>query len=221
MELHTRVSLLRKVVGSTGVLARDSRASVESDMGEVTCKPGCANCCYPKILVDTKEGILMYLQLRADGRWNPELRAKLVEADAEMTNHTHYTWALKRKPCPLLDEMAPGRGLCTVHPVRPLGCALTFSVGGDPSRCAEVGYVPGGQIQVVYHGPSMQSYLFDSLALRTILGGLYGYSTLPGAVLRGEAIVEGQLMPEVKFLPHDDADGPPVAQIFDSTAEVR
>lgn len=224
MELHDRQSLLRQLSGANGVAARDGRQAAES-LGEVTCRSGCANCCYSKIITDVTDGIGIYLYLRSEGRWTPEFRQRLVEADRGMTEHTHLTWAQKRVPCPFLDEKSPGEGVCSVYPVRPLGCSMTFSVGGDPKKCAELGEVEGGQIQIMIRSPSMMNLMMKKMMLGARLGEAYTLNTLPGAVLIGEAIVEGMLLPDdVYGVPYDmSMTEPPghTAQAFDSVAKVR
>lgn len=171
----------------------------------VTCVPGCANCCYQKILVTAADGMAIYAHLRQAGRWTAEMIAKLVAADEVMTDRDHYTHFVKKTPCTFLDETKPGWGECSIYAVRPISCVATFSNGGDASECA----VPGeprekGQFQVAIHGvQALEDFLYLMMTVEDLVesGREPMLMTLPGAVLWAASVAEHGPPPDVRRLP--------------------
>src|SRR5688572_20948449 len=128
--------LLRRVRGQLDAFAQSGRASLTEHLGrEPICAEGCATCCHFKVLVDVAQGALIALFLLRTGRWGPDLIERLRAADAEMTPVSHTDFARLRRPCVFLDVEGPGRGSCSVYPVRPFGCAGTFGGTLDPADC--------------------------------------------------------------------------------------
>ena len=72
------------------------------ELGPVSCKRGCDNCCKQKILSTPAEGLSIFLYLRSEGRWSPELEAHLAEEDVYATRTNHADWFKERRPCPFL-----------------------------------------------------------------------------------------------------------------------
>ncbi len=96
----------------------------------VSCKAGCAHCCYYPIHVTIGEGLILYRGLAARGRMTAAVRARLEEHANQTSFMDPAVWMLSKIPCPLLDE----KKLCIGYDARPLSCRLTFSAG-DPDDC--------------------------------------------------------------------------------------
>jgi hypothetical protein len=152
------------------------------ELGEVSCKRACNNCCHQKVLSTPAEGLAIYLYLNSLGRWSDALEARLEEDDAYGTKTNHADWFKERRPCPFLKD-----GACGVYPVRPVGCIATFSTG-DPQFCGRpdietrIGY---GQMQInAPLAPAMFALGSLLMALDNGIKGA-GYMTLAGAALAG------------------------------------
>jgi Fe-S-cluster containining protein len=182
--------LLRKVRTATFDLANEGRALVAKTEGRpVSCTPGCAYCCYQKIVLDIAQGLAIYLHLRE--RWTPALERRLLAADRDMTRSTHAAWLGQRRPCVFLKEEAFGRGTCTIYSVRPTACANTFAVG-EPAGCAVV----GGTNLIGALTPS--ALALGRLHIEIAIGQRDDDArTLPGAVLAARSLVEGTPEPAV------------------------
>lgn len=212
--------LLRVVRMQLFDLSEGGRKVVEQQTGKApTCKKGCGYCCYQKVVMSAAEGVLIYLFLRDS--WTPALEARLVAADREMTNHTHATWLAARRPCVFLKEDGYGHGACEVYTVRPYACATLYSVTPDPAACGVV----GGRATLMMGNDLAQAWFGDlySQLLATLGETQVHYTTLPGAVLEGRALVEGLPPPSIHRLDQAVALAAenPVAEIFDAIAQVR
>lgn len=193
----------------------------------ITCTPGCANCCYQKILVGAAEGLSIYIQLRMDNRWNDAEVERLTKLDREMTERTHRAWFGEKRPCPFLLEEKPGWGKCSVYSVRPISCAATFSVGGDPKHCEADDYSPEalarGQVQVSGKTQNNFDYLKTLLHFQLEIERCPEcyFMTLPGAVIWAAARIEGRTPPDVRrvILNHDNPTAVP--DRFDEAAIYR
>jgi Fe-S-cluster containining protein len=193
--------LLRKLKQLTADLAYESRIEA-TKVGKLTCKPGCAFCCYPKILTAAWDGLTIYLYLKATGRWTPEFRERLVAADIMMTKFTHDSWLGQKVPCVFLDQEVSGpmgEGMCSIYEVRPVGCLSTFSVTPDPRDCARV----DGHNVICVMQPSRPEGVKANLAYATLYKEIMAeyiqypkIATMPGAVLIGEAIAEKLPLPD-------------------------
>lgn len=202
--------VLRRIRTGTFDVANEGREIIADREGKpVSCASGCAYCCYQKITVDIAQGLAIYLYLHPT--WTPELEQRLIEADREQTRHRHATWFQMRRPCVFLKEESFGRGTCTVYPVRPVGCAGTFSVG-PPADCSTV----DGQTQLGAVGPAAMA--LGKLHFEISMGQRDDYCrTLPGAVLAARATIEGLPAPPV----HKVTIGvtPDLCDRFDEIAE--
>jgi Fe-S-cluster containining protein len=185
MALISVAKLLRNVKTRTFDYSAAVRAHAEKVVGApITCSKGCAHCCYSKICIDAGTGMVIALELQAQGRWTPELVKRLTELDAEMTRTSHHDWFNKRQPCVFLAEREWGVGTCTVHSVRPAACVATFSAL-PPVECSVGDNKASFQVadeHLVEHLMPYQEALLNgagetSLWLMTIPGAvLYGYS---------------------------------------------
>lgn len=217
-EVVTVAQLIDRYRTATRVLAAGARAKVAEHVGPVTCKSSCAYCCYAKVLAPTFVGVFIYLHLRRQGMWTPELRAKLVAADRDMTARTHKGWLMGKRPCPFLDEKEFGRGDCTIYPVRPEACAITHSVAGDGAKCA----IPGENnlVHVVDNAAAILPFLPMVMAVQRFCKPII--TTLPGSVLLAEAAVEHLPEPEVASVPAPvgEPSAQTVEELFDKLATV-
>jgi Fe-S-cluster containining protein len=224
--------LLKKVRPLLFDIAQDARKLAETSLNKpITCAKECAWCCYQKVIVNVFEGAMIYAYLVETKRWSSAVEAKLRWADKAMTEATHAAWLAQRMPCPFLHETEPGRGECTVYPVRPISCAVTFSNRGDPSSCAEVN--GDAQLQVSMMDANMVQLMEIKGAMENGLvdGGQLWALTLPGAVLYAHALLQHLPLPDVHKVslmelhtqgpddPEDHAEF--VSETFDAIAKIR
>ncbi len=102
------------------------------EMGtQLSCRKGCANCCYHPVLLSLIEGMHLFRWLTSRGRWTPSFRTRCVEASRATFGQALEIWLLSMPPCVLLDE---AKGLCTAHEARPMACRTVFSLTG-PEAC--------------------------------------------------------------------------------------
>lgn len=192
----------------------------------ISCKAGCAWCCNAKIVMDAGSGAMIALYLMSEKRWTPALVAKLEAADRAMAPTSHADWLARQEPCALLRVEGPGRGRCSVYPVRPVGCSGTYSNAADPRDCA----TPGGRslIQLDLKAGDLAPLMVDHEALLNGLGeSVMWLMTLPGAVLYGAALVEKRLPPPVFKISKEAWNkahalgGPSIQDFFDLQAARR
>lgn len=218
----TVTELVNRYKDATRQVAASSKGAVEKQVGAITCRPKCSYCCYQKILAPTFVGAFIYLYLRRQNMWSTDLRAKLAAADRDMTARTHRGWLMNRRPCPFLEEESFGRGSCTIYPVRPEVCAITYSVAGDGRKCA----VPGEKSLVSAIGNAdVVPFIPLALAAEGLGRGnmTSRLTTLPAAVLLAEAALERLPAPTVAGIPAPgprDAPGRNLEEEFDALATV-
>jgi Fe-S-cluster containining protein len=217
-KLISVAQLLRHFRVTTFDFAQFVRRGAVEKVGPVSCSPECAYCCYQKIVGPTFVGVMIYLYLRHERMWTPALRARLVEADRQMTARTHRGSLMARRPCPFLKEQSFGRGACSIYPVRPSACGSTFSVTKDPTRCAEV----DTSNQFTINSDAATATLLPFVMATARWAEPAVITTLPGSVLLAEARVEGLPEPELLRLemPRDEGAADWVEREFDSYATV-
>lgn len=109
-----------------------TRFKEETQMKDgITCRPGCAHCCYHPVHLSVFEGVLLYRHLVATGRWTPSFKAKIAQHADTTRDLTYEIWLLSMIACPLLDGKTKR---CSVYPMRPFACRVTYS-NGDPHFC--------------------------------------------------------------------------------------
>jgi hypothetical protein len=183
--------LVRTQLFDYNAIARELFAA---DTGaEVTCRRGCAYCCYAKIVCDAATGALIFMYLYEEGLWTPALVQRLRDADAAMTALPHARWMGERHPCVFLAETEYGKGTCMVHAVRPFACASTFAAVPDPKACGVVGGIAQAQVHV--HGPAQAIGEIYRRILAVAGEAEAWLFTLPGAVLYGAAMVQREPFP--------------------------
>jgi Fe-S-cluster containining protein len=193
---------------------------VKETRKEPTCTAGCAYCCFAKVLIDAGTGAMIYLYLRKHGLWSDELERRLEKADREMAPTAHGAWLATRTPCVFLKSKEFGRGMCTIYPVRPFSCALTFSTTPDPAACA----VPDEvvlQLVVEEDDRNLKWVLEYHEAFLNGCGETKTWvMTIPGAVLYGRALVEKVAKPLVARIAKEDAQqlGVSIDELFDTAA---
>lgn len=98
--------------------------------GQVSCHPGCANCCHYPLTVSILEGISIYQWLADHHLWTPKLKEKLQTHKGITWNLAPEVWLLSVIPCPFLNEV----NRCSIYDSRPFLCQTLFSKG-DPYYC--------------------------------------------------------------------------------------
>jgi Fe-S-cluster containining protein len=96
----------------------------------VSCKAGCASCCYHPLLITILEAIPIYGALVEAGRWTPSFKEKLTKASTMTSGLSFQVWLLSKIACPLLDE----NKRCMIYEERPFHCRVTVATG-DPYFC--------------------------------------------------------------------------------------
>jgi hypothetical protein len=215
------VAGLLRVVKNVNNAGSDTFRRMLAKAGKkVSCTPGCAYCCYPKIVCSIVDAVPVYLYLHLTDAWTPELQAKLAEADRAMTAATHARYLRERRPCAFLREEEFGRGHCSVYPVRPICCVGTFSDRnppecGDPDATSKLLIVKHEKIDE--HMMDIGRSILETLRLRRVF--LY---TFPGAVLTAAALCERQPLPDVHQLEiTEDTEPGSTETRFDEVATTR
>lgn len=106
------------------------RLEVSETGGAITCRPGCASCCYHPVMITVLEGITIYRWLQKRGKWTDNLKKKLKDASDKQYGTSFETWLFAMIPCPLLTE----KNLCSVYEARPLICRSYYATS-DPDAC--------------------------------------------------------------------------------------
>lgn len=201
---------------------KGARQHAEQNDRTITCEMGCAYCCYQKILVGAAEGLAIYGELKSTGGWTPEIQAKLKEADRAMTENDHSVFFDLKIPCAFLDEESPGRGKCTVYNSRPIACASTYAMSGDPKNCDKLDNTDSndGQFQIFANSPSVGGFFNAHSHLQHGMEGADQLTlmTLPGAVLWAAAHQEEQPRPVVRRVPYTMEGMGEAIDEFDSAA---
>lgn len=96
----------------------------------LSCRKGCANCCYHPVLVTLLEGLRIFRHLELSGQWTVKLRTSLTEHATKTLGLAVEVWHLGMIPCPFLSEEKH----CEIYSARPFSCAVTYSLG-DPNDC--------------------------------------------------------------------------------------
>lgn len=105
---------------------------------DLTCGPGCDDCCHRLVVCTRIEALALAEYLNEGGRLAPRARAiedhagalrQAIEGPASETQGHH--WFERRVPCPFLAD-----GRCAVYALRPLSCRAHHSTD-DPRGCSE------------------------------------------------------------------------------------
>ncbi len=110
-------------------LASEFEHDIRSEK-KISCKSGCAECCYHPVLISVLEGIFLYRWFAEHGRWTPSFRQSLEKFSKTTTGLAFEVWAITHIPCPLLTS----KNECSAYEARPLTCRTTFSTG-NPHYC--------------------------------------------------------------------------------------
>lgn len=132
--------LLEKTLAEVKALQSDTglafHETVSNTSSRLTCKKGCANCCYHPLLISLVEGILLYRNLVGNGKWSPGLKKRLRDHRDRVRGLAFEVWLLSMTPCPLLKD-----DLCEGYASRPIHCRTTYStrkaVGCHPHTLGE------------------------------------------------------------------------------------
>lgn len=153
--------------------------------GNLSCRPGCSNCCYLPIEISILEAIPIYRELVQKGRWTPAF-VKTLQEHAGQTNLLAPTvWMLLRLPCPLLRD-----NRCSVYDVRPFHCRTMWATG-DPFYCDGRNFSPNTTL--VPKGDLVSDFVaYEGLASKQ--AGMPNYMVpISRALLVAEKVVAGQM----------------------------
>jgi Fe-S-cluster containining protein len=96
---------------------------------EIACRKGCAHCCHLYVSATAPELLAIAEHV---SKWPEERRAGLIERLDRALQVTRGLSPVERvrlsHPCPMLED-----GLCSIYPVRPLGCRAYASF--DVAAC--------------------------------------------------------------------------------------
>ena len=99
---------------------------------KISCKKGCAGCCYQKILCTKNEALLIIGYIKKQQlKFDKKFLNKQVSIDDVDTHDWWYLPKEKRK-CIFLDE----NNLCLIYKVRPIVCRTHFVIS-DSKLCHE------------------------------------------------------------------------------------
>jgi Fe-S-cluster containining protein len=105
-------------------------------VGGVSCKKGCANCCYLLAALTPTEGLNIAERLLRDESIRPRL-GELLDAlkknavEASYKNVTTANYFEKKLKCPFLTD----QNECSIYPFRPSMCRYHF-VSSPPENCS-------------------------------------------------------------------------------------
>jgi Fe-S-cluster containining protein len=166
-------------------LTHEFESTVIGDL-VLTCKPGCAACCYHPVLITVLEGIPLYRSLVAHGHWTPSFKQKLTKTSDMTSSITTAVWLLSRIACPLLDAKAR----CMAYAARPFACRVTVATGNayfcEPQRLGdETSILPRQEVTTRFVKGVRETLQRHNLAHLTMPIGQ--------ALLLAERICSGQL----------------------------
>jgi Fe-S-cluster containining protein len=164
-----------------GMLIDDAFDLFEANIGPQTqrlpplaCQKGCSSCCTLRVMATAPEIFLLaeYVQRIDAPRTGATiaLRRRIALADRTTRGLSETERMALRKPCPFLV-----RGVCVVHPVRPLACRGHASF--DRQACARV--AAGRDVEVPLSEPHralrglVQTVLQSALRTAGLPWGLY------------------------------------------------
>lgn len=219
-----RASSLRLIAGERtpalpGLLAEDAFSRAESltheakkrrpPAREVACRPGCAFCCYIKVVVSPVEvlRIVEYLRQSLGAEELRALRERVQAADERTRGLALDERSQLQMPCPLLRE-----GTCTVYPARPLACRGWHSF--DAAACERIFNdtelqhsdemdVYGPQVQIPRE---IQGGLIAALERSGLQGDRLELNAALRIALEREEIAERWLRGRRPFAPATDAE---------------
>lgn len=107
-----------------------TKAILSEEKVSITCRPGCAYCCYHPIMISVLEAIPIYGYLQKWGLWTDELKKRLKETSDLQYGTSFETWLYAMIPCPLLTAEKK----CMAYDARPLICRAYLATS-DPENC--------------------------------------------------------------------------------------
>lgn len=154
----------------------------------VTCRKGCAHCCYHPLYISVLEGVSLYLHLRSKGLWSFTLRRRLEEHSKQTIGLAPAVWMLAEIPCPLLTE----EQTCSAYEERPFLCRTSFSVG-DPFLCRPAEF--SEQTPMLYRHDRLAEYYSLEKKLLKEMNMPHARVPLSLAITLGEKLAEGKIEP--------------------------
>jgi Fe-S-cluster containining protein len=129
MARHKLPLFTERTIAETKADQIDGAQQFASQLGVVSCREGCSNCCHHAVHATIPEGILAYQALSGRGLWTPSLRRRLEDHASFTWDLAPEVWHLSNIPCPLLEK-----NRCIIYDARPFACRVTFATG-DPAGC--------------------------------------------------------------------------------------
>lgn len=163
-----------------------TKSRLASEKKTVTCRPGCAHCCYHPIMISVLEAIPLYQHLEKKGKWTTKFKARCKET-ADLQYGTSFdVWLYSMIPCPLLDD----KKRCSAYEARPLICRAYLATS-DPENCHP--HNLGPETEIVDREELVTE--FHALQEKTLLNHKLQFLAVPigKALLLAEAICIGNL----------------------------
>lgn len=152
----------------------------------LSCRVGCANCCYHPVMITAIEGALLYRHIAERGRWTPSFQQRVREHATKTRDLPMAVWFLSAIPCPLLDDKTKK---CTAYEGRPFACRATYAFGDPddchPHRIEKAGLVNRKEVTSQYH--TEQTKIASKHGLQMVV------MPLSAALLLGEKIINGEV----------------------------
>lgn len=178
--------LVTRAVGESAVAERSISQSYEMHLRQepVSCRKGCANCCYHPVMVTVLEGIRIYQGLVLNDQWSSKLRASLTEHATKTMGLSVEVWMLGMIPCPFLSADKH----CEIYKQRPFSCQITYSLGSaEDCHPHNLGAGPLPKRNLLDLLSAVDRPLMERLQLQ------YFRAPLSVALLYAEAICKGKL----------------------------
>jgi Fe-S-cluster containining protein len=164
---------------------QQSKALLVKMRRPVTCRKGCAHCCYHPVLISVFEGLLLFRNLKANRLWTSTLRKQLQESSNKTIGLDYRVWLMSALPCPLLRDNE-----CIAYEARPLRCRLMSSID-DPVRCHPHSF--SGTVEILPFAPVLRTFQSLERQLMHHLSMPYIHLPLGQAVLMGAKIDQGDM----------------------------
>jgi Fe-S-cluster containining protein len=155
----------------------------------ISCKSGCAHCCYYPVVISPLEGLLAYRWLTSHGRWTPKQRVVLEEHAKATTGLDPTVWFLSNIACPLLEEKTRK---CVAYEVRPLVCRLVMT-RGIPEHCQPSQYVARNPLNQIPFRTVLNEFHQKETAFLKTHKVRITMLTLSRAILFAEQLANGTL----------------------------
>jgi len=147
---HRPDALVERLANQAFDLFERNIAIQTAELPELACRKGCPSCCTLRVTATAPEIFLLARYVRlidaSPSGAAINLPKRIAEADAATGGHGEQERLAMRRPCPMIVK-----GVCIVHPVRPLACRGLASF--DRRACAEA--AAGRNVEVLLSEPHL------------------------------------------------------------------